>query len=202
MSEEKSALLIFIKNPEKGKVKTRLAKDIGDDAALEIYKKLLEHTRKVTEGVDVDRFLFYSDYVVRKDNFSEPIFRKYAQCHGDLGDRMSYAFSIPFKSSYKKVVIMGSDCWSLTSQHIKDAFSALDNSDYVIGPANDGGYYLLGMKKWQRALFVDKAWSTDTVLEDTRAQIEKSGARLSLLEELNDIDNKTDLDSAIGLELS
>lgn len=187
------ALIIFIKNPELGKVKTRLAAGIGDEAALAFYREMLRRTRELALQVDADRFLFYSEFIDRRDDFSNEDFLKYAQCAGDLGNRMTYAFSIPFKNQYKQVVIIGSDCPGLSTQHINDAFEALDGKDYVIGPATDGGYYLLGMKKLHRPLFIGKSWSTSSVFEDTRNQIEAAGAQLHQLEPLSDVDTKGDL---------
>ena len=188
-----NALLLFVRNPEKGKVKTRLARDLGDDQALEIYLRLMAHSRQCALGVEADRFLFYSDFVDRDDDFSNENFRKYVQCAGDLGARMDYAFSLPFKiGGYRKVVIIGSDCPGLSPELINQAFDALDEHDVVLGPSLDGGYYLLGMKRWQRNLFEGKAWSTDSVLSDTRKQIEQSGGRLALLPELRDVDTAAD----------
>lgn len=191
------ALLLFIRNPEKGKVKTRLARDLGDDQALAIYERMMEKTRKVALEVTADRFLFYSDFVDRKDAFGNADFRKYVQCGGDLGARMDYAFSLPFKmGGYRRVVIVGSDCPELTPQVIEEAFRALEDHDYVLGPSLDGGYYLLGMTHWQRNLFSGKAWSTDTVLADTRMQIEENGGRLLMLSELLDVDTGADWEAA------
>ncbi len=158
------ALIIMIKNPVKGKVKTRLAATIGDDAALSVYQKLLQHTRTITDGVQADVFVFYSDVIDRNDLFTAGKYKKYAQCSGDLGVRMDYAFSIPFKNEYKRVVMIGADCYALTKEHINRAFTALDNNDFVIGPADDGGYYLIGMKKWNRWILENKNWSTHTLL--------------------------------------
>ncbi|HNI55438.1 MAG TPA: glycosyltransferase, partial [Chitinophagales bacterium] len=123
----------MIKNPVKGKVKTRLAADIGDDAALAIYMQLLEHTKQVTEMIPQDKFLFYDHVVERNDIFPNSTYKKYTQCNGDLGVRMDYAFSIPFKNEYKKVVMIGSDCYALTAEHLAKAFEALDHHDFVIG---------------------------------------------------------------------
>ena len=190
------ALIIFVRNPELGKVKTRLAAGIGDEAALKVYRKLLEKTRETALEVDAARYLFYADYVVRGDAFDNQAFRKYAQSSGDLGVRMEYAFSIPIKAGIKSAVIIGSDCWDLNSMHIEQAFEALESNDFVLGPANDGGYYLLGMKKWERFLFPGMEWSTSGVRAETLRRIEEKGKSVKLLEELTDIDNKEDLDKA------
>ena len=191
------ALLLFIRNPEKGKVKTRLARDLGEDEALAIYLRLMEHARKVALETQADRFLFYSDYIDRADAFDNSAFKKYVQCGGDLGARMDYAFSLPFKmGTYRKVVIIGSDLPDLSPGLVEEAFAALDDHDYVLGPSADGGYYLLGMTRWQRSLFLNKAWSAESVLSDTRREIEAGGGRLHLLRELRDIDTAADWEAA------
>ena len=189
----RDALIIMIKNPEKGKVKTRLAADIGDDAALAVYQQLLTHTRSVTEQLPVDLFVFYSDVVDRNDLFTTGRYKKYTQCSGDLGVRMDYAFSIPFKNEYKKVVMIGSDCFALSEKHITDAFAALNDHDFVIGPADDGGYYLIGMTKWNRWVMEHKPWSTASLLSTTLEDIRKHEHKVALLEQLSDIDTLADV---------
>ena len=118
-----NALILFIKNPEKGKVKTRLAKTVGDDQALAIYKALLEHTRTLTLPVDATRFLFYSNQINQEDNWSSKNFQKEVQNNGDLGDRMKAAFAKAFEQ-HDQVLIIGSDCASLTSEILKRCLGA------------------------------------------------------------------------------
>lgn len=187
------ALIIMIKNPVRGKVKTRLAADIGDDAALSVYQKLLTHTRAVTHPVQADLFVFYSDVVERNDLFENTRYKKYTQCSGDLGVRMDYAFSIPFKNEYKKVVMIGSDCFALTTAHIEQAFAALNEHDFVLGPAQDGGYYLIGMKKWNRWVLQNKTWSQHVLFDETITDIRNRNGSVHLLETLTDIDTINDL---------
>ncbi len=182
------ALVIMLKNPIPGTVKTRLAKDIGDAAALKVYEKLLQRVLEVTTNLETDVFLFYSDTINRADIFPIARYKKYTQCSGDLGIRMDYAFSIPFKNEYKQVVMMGADCYELTQNHIESAFSALAQHDFVIGPAMDGGYYLIGMKKWHRWVLQDKSWSTSELLSETIKDITAHQQTYVLLEQLSDID--------------
>lgn len=187
------ALILFVRNPELGQVKTRLAAGIGAEKALAVYRHLLERTRTVAEAVDADRFVFYSDMVDRKDGFLDQSFKKYVQCNGDLGARMEFAFSIPFKTGgYKRVQIVGSDIPALSPEIIEAGFEALNGHDFSLGPAADGGYYLLGMTRWQRELFRDMAWSTDGVLAETRKRIEAEGRSIHMLPELQDIDTEAD----------
>lgn len=188
---DNAALLIFIKNAELGKVKTRLAKTLGDEQALKIYLSLLSHTRQITEEVKVDRFLFYSNFINQEDDWNINAFHKHVQEGADLGERMCHAFELAFQK-YQQVVIIGSDCASLNAEIIEEAFEALALSPFVIGPAMDGGYYLLGMNRFEPALFKNIDWSTDQVFNQTLEVIKKLNQSCYLLPELSDIDFEED----------
>ena len=188
----KPALIIFIKNPEKGKVKTRLAATVGDDEALRIYGELLKHTRQITEEIyGLDRYVFYSSFVDETDDWKVPHFYKKMQSSGGLGDKMSRAFQEVFESK-SPVLIVGSDCASLTSEIILKAYEILKEKDFVIGPAVDGGYYLLGMKTFEPSVFEHIQWSTDQVFPQTKLNIKKLKKTVGLLPELSDIDREKD----------
>ena len=187
-----SNLLIFIKNPILGKVKTRLANEIGDAAALSIYFKLLTHTKNISLKVSCNRLLFYSDFIDTSDSWSQNDYVKYEQEGEDLGQRISNAFKIGFKSCDKNVII-GSDCFELFDSQITIAFEYLDSCDLVIGPAHDGGYYLLGIKMLQPELFNGIQWSSEKVLDQTIEKAKKLGLKLKLLESLRDVDYAADL---------
>ena len=182
----KNLVLIFTRNPELGKVKTRLAKAIGDEAALEIYKFLLKHTQKVTQHEPFDKAVYYSVEIRDNDLWDENIYQKFTQKGNELGERMQNAFEQAFKNHYQKVVIIGSDLYDLKASHIHAAFKQLDANDVVIGPAEDGGYYLLGLKKTCPKIFKHKTWGTSSVLQDTLQDLEN--VSVHLLETLNDID--------------
>ncbi|NRA92211.1 MAG: glycosyltransferase [Psychroserpens sp.] len=186
-----SALIIFTRNPELGKCKTRLAKTIGDQAALDIYKFLLSHTSKVATNVDADRFVFYTECIESEDSWSSEYFQKELQQGVDLGERMLNAFQYILEKGYKKVVIIGSDLLEITSEIIEEAYYKLDSNDIVIGPALDGGYYLLGMKELISEIFSNKEWGTSSVYEHTINNLQKH--KVSVLKELNDIDTFDDL---------
>lgn len=185
-------LIVFVKNPEKGKVKTRLASVSGDDAALRIYQFLLEKTRSAALGVECSRLLCYSEYVPATDDWPDAAFLKAVQAPGDLGQRMASAFHRAFLSGAQKAIIIGSDCPELDSRLIREAFEALDNTDFVIGPARDGGYYLLGMKQFTPEIFRGIPWSTATVAEDTFRIIHSLDKEYTLLPQLSDIDEYED----------
>ena len=187
----KNALIIFIKNPELGKVKTRLAKTAGKEKALAIYIALMEHTRKIAEALPVERYLFYSQEINQKDNWQSDKFHKALQIEGDLGAKIATAFHTVFKEN-EKVVIIGSDCASLTPKIVQEAFDRLDKNPFVIGPAMDGGYYLLGMNRFSPKVFRDIEWSTDAVFPTTVERIEGMNQTYSLLPVLSDIDYEED----------
>jgi len=187
------ALIIFIKNPVLGKVKTRLAATVGDVTAFEVYKKLLNHTKKITLLIDADKFLFYADFLQTEDEWPNDRFIKHLQIGNDLGERMHNAFEYTFLNKYKKVIIIGSDCIDLSAPVIEDAYMFLDNRDVVIGPAKDGGYYLLGMKNPHQCLFKNVLWSTSQVLKQTLSICISQHLNYSLLPTLTDIDHENDL---------
>jgi len=189
-------LLLFVRNPESGKVKTRLAKDLGNEKALEIYIKLLEHTHSITQQVKAAKLVYYADEVKEHDLWESGEYQKSVQPAGDLGYKMEYAFNKAFLEGYKDVVIIGSDCLQLDQELIEQAFSDLETGDIVLGPATDGGYYLLGMKQLHSSLFRDKAWSTASVFSETLAAIKHENLTYTLLPVLSDIDRAEDVPAA------
>jgi len=188
-----NGLIIFIKNPEIGKVKTRLAKTIGNQKALEVYQLLQERTKKVSLGVNARRFLFYSNSIAQNDGWIEQEFEKLLQADGNLGERMIDAFRAAFAAGMEKAIIIGSDCFDITPELIELAYQKLNNADVVIGPANDGGYYLIGMKKMQQDIFQNIEWSTETVFENTINKVVQKGRSYEVLPTLIDIDTEEDL---------
>jgi uncharacterized protein len=189
----KNALIIFVRKPELGKVKTRLAADIGDDRALQVYIELLKHTHAVTCNLCCDKYVYYSESTVEDDMWENTIFRKASQKGEGLGERMMAAFSDLFKNGYTKVVIIGSDCPALSTDIIESAFQELNVYNAVIGPSADGGYYLLGLTELLSGLFYNKQWSTASVLQDTITSITSLNKSYFLLPVLADIDTAGDL---------
>lgn len=186
------ALIIFVKNPEPGKVKTRIAHTMGNENATLIYKELLDHTKKVTQLLSCKKFVFYGDNINQNDLWDNDSYHKVVQHGNDLGERMKNSFDFVFKKGYDAVCIIGSDCMELSDSIIKSAFYALNKNDIVIGPSTDGGYYLLGMKQINEALFLDKNWSTEEVLTQTIIDIKKLNKTYQLLELITDIDTEQD----------
>lgn len=187
----KNLILIFTRNPELGKCKTRLAKTIGDKNALTIYKMLLEHTEKVVRKVYTDKAVYYSVKVRENDLWDSNLYQKHLQYGDDLGIRMENAFKNSFEAGYENVLIVGSDLYDLKPEHIQNAFEHLKTNDVVIGPAEDGGYYLLGMKKMHPSIFKNKKWGTASVRKDTLNDL--SNVNVHQIEMLNDIDLYEDL---------
>ena len=192
----KSALIIFARNPELGKCKTRLAKKVGDENALAIYKILLQHTVEISKDLNVDKYVYYANSVSKNDVWNEEIFRKKKQEGEDLGSRMDNAFLDLFGMGYKKIIIIGSDMYDLSMTDLENAYSCLEKNDLVIGPASDGGYYLLGMKKPYPSVFKNKNWGTKTVFEHTMADLFNNS--VCKLKERNDIDIYEDI---VGLDI-
>jgi len=189
-------LLIFIKNPVAGKVKTRLAATLGDEKALEIYKALIAYTQNITADVNVIRQVWYSSFIDNSDEWSSRRYEKKLQKGRDLGERMNAAFEQAFDKGSQRIVIIGSDCPGLTSHHLEKAFLLLEEKDCVMGPSEDGGYYLLGLRKKLPPLFKDREWSTESVLEEAIETLKAHGFSYEMLEELNDIDNDEDLNKS------
>jgi rSAM/selenodomain-associated transferase 1 len=186
----KKLVLVFIKNAVPGKVKTRLAKDLGNDLACDIYKKLLSITDQAISNVACDSIVYYGETI---ENEGWDTSAKKVQSSGNLGDRMLHAFTESFAVGYEQVIIVGSDLPDLSSEIISDAFAKLNDSDLVIGPAEDGGYYLLGQKAVNTSIYEDMPWSQENLLEITLGKLKQENKSVALLQPLNDVDNIEDL---------
>lgn len=185
-------LLIFIKNLVAGKVKTRLAATVGDAEALRIYRYLLAHTQLAATAFPGPKTVWYSDAVDQQDNWPNEVFSKKQQQGTDLGARMEHAFHDAFQEGAERALIIGSDCPELTADILMQAWETLLAHDFVLGPTSDGGYYLLGMRAFQPAVFQNIPWSTHTVLLDTLAVIREKDFSYALLPERSDIDTEAD----------
>ena len=188
----KKLLMIFTRNPELGKVKTRLSKSVGDIMALDIYQFLLDKTKEVTQNISADKVVYYSEKITENDLWNSSLYKKEVQFGDDLGAKMEYAFQTAFENNYEKVLLIGSDLYDLEPSHINEAFEKLKNKDVVIGPALDGGYYLVGLKKNYPEIFKNKRWGTSSVRKDTLKNLEK--VDVHLLPILNDVDVLEDIE--------
>jgi uncharacterized protein len=187
-------LIIFVQNPIPGKVKKSIAKSIGEENALAVHKELLrqaEATASQLENIDVA--VFYDDYIEDNDLFDINRYQKFAQSGIDLGQRMYDAFKQSFSNRYFRVVLIGSDCYELTATTISEAFDLLKKNDVVLGPAKNGAYYLIGMRRLIPALFKDKSWDSKDVFLDTLLDIKEQGYSYQLLPTLTLIDAVEDM---------
>ena len=189
----KRLLIIFVKNPVEGKVKSRLAASIGTGKALAVYLKLMARTRDVVLSVKVDRQVCYSTEIEKYDLWSNDDFDKDLQIGDDLGLKMYHAIEKASKANYDKICLIGSDNMEITSAIINDAFSILASKESVFGPSKDGGYYLVGLRKPYKELFTDIEWSTAEVLDQTIDKVRALNLTYGLLPELNDIDLLEDI---------
>jgi rSAM/selenodomain-associated transferase 1 len=192
-------LIIFVKNPVPGQVKTRIARTVGDAKAVDIYTHLLRYTQQLIESFRGQRVVYYGDFVNPYDGWND--YDKQLQTSGDLGERMANAFQEQFAAGADKVVIIGSDCLAITPAHLGQAFAALDTADIVIGPATDGGYYLLGMKQVHSFLFQAMPWSQPELRQLTELAIFQHGLTFAPLETLTDIDEWSDYEPYAPVEV-
>jgi len=182
----KNLLLIFTRNPVLGHCKTRLAATVGNKVALDIYKYLLKHTFRITKKLQVHKQVYYSEEVWDDDIWDSTIFEKHLQQGSDLGERMANAFRKGFNDGFENIIIIGSDVFDLNTRDLEQAFASLVQNDFVIGPALDGGYYLLGMKSLNDKVFKNKTWGGKKVFQCTMNDLKKK--KVSILKAKNDID--------------
>ncbi|MFY0696764.1 MAG: TIGR04282 family arsenosugar biosynthesis glycosyltransferase [Balneola sp.] len=185
-------IVVFVKNAVPGKVKTRLAKTIGDKEALEVYLRLLGITKREVLKVDANKEVWYAWDIGKDDIWEEELFSKKIQIDGDLGEKMNHAFEDSFKNGCNKMVLIGSDCPTLTGEIMEEAFAKLDENDVVFGPSEDGGYYLIGMSSYKPEVLEGIDWSTERVMEQTVLRAQENEIKLAKLQVLNDIDNEQD----------
>jgi len=189
-------LLVFTRNATLGKVKTRLAASIGDADALSVHMALMQQTIEKVVQCDCDKVIYYSESIDPHDLFSKNGFRQEVQSGTDLGSRMKNAFTAEFSHFYTSIVIIGTDCPDIDETCISHAFKQLETKDVVLGPAHDGGYYLLGLSAMYSALFEGIAWSTSSVLTETIQLAEHLSLSISFTSEKRDIDTFEDLKSS------
>ncbi len=187
------ALIVFLKNPIAGKTKTRLAATVGHTRALEIYHELVAHTRTECLAAPATRYVYYSDFIPETDGWERDDIRAIQQ-GADLGNRMQAAFQAVFRAGHQRAVIIGSDCLGLTTDLLIDAFDCLNERKSVLGPALDGGYYLIGLRASTdpAVVFQNMTWSVDDVAQITRERLANAGYSLGELSALSDVDHEED----------
>lgn len=198
----KTALIIFIKNPELGKAKTRIARVLGAEVALKVYLRLTDAAHVLSKSIAVNRYLFYADHINHSDQWeSEYFFKELQDKDPDLGQKMYAAFMRLHEKGYEKVFIIGSDCPELSTEILEKGINDLSENEVIIGPALDGGYYLIGFNfaklaadttNTLQSVFLNKTWSHEQVLHDALSSLQ--GRSISLLPELSDVDLPEDLE--------
>ncbi len=194
-------ILFFMKYPEKGKVKTRLSKEIGEVITVELYKNFVLDLLLMLEKIGIHLWVcFYPN------NSQERLIRWLGKqyCYmpqkgEDLGQRMKNSFIQAFDKGYRRAIVIGSDSPDLPVAFINEAFLYLKTNDVVIGPALDGGYYLIGFRydTFLAEVFEGINWSTDTVFGETMNILEKAGRKIHILPKWSDIDTLADLKNLV-----
>ncbi len=195
----KEQLIVFTRYPEPGKTKTRLIPAVGPEKAAEIHRRMAERAIAMCEEIvkqhqNIKVSVRYAG--PEKEKFREwlPRIKNFvSQGGGDLGQRMNNAFVDAFREGSKGVVIIGTDCPGLTREIVEKAFQLLKESPLVLGPARDGGYYLIGLSQPVPEIFKKIAWGTDAVLSETVAAASRLSIKHVLLETLFDVDRPEDL---------
>ncbi len=189
-------LLVFLKAPRPGIAKTRIAATLGDGAALDIHRDLVAGTlarvAASPEGYGVELRFAPDDAAPEIAPWLRPGWRMVPQGGGDLGARMSRAFEDAFADGCTGVVVVGTDCPDLTAEDLRAAWDGLADHDVVVGPAEDGGYWLLGTSAPRPGLFAGIAWSSSSVLADTLSIARSEGLSVRMLRRLNDVDTAHD----------
>ena len=189
-------LLVFVKAPRPGAVKTRLAGVLGDDAAAGLYRVMAEEEirRTAPAAGEYERTFLFAPEDARADiERWLPGERREAQQGRDLGERMARAFASAFAAGARRVVVIGTDVPSCGREHVADAFRSLEESDVVLGPTHDGGYYLIALDQPRPALFTAIPWSTPSVLPATAERAGVLGLSVRMLDPLRDIDTMEDV---------
>lgn len=193
MRNNASRVVVFLKAPRPGAVKTRLAGTLGPDAACAAYRRLVEALlANLAPLPRVELCFTPTEAGAEIQPWVRPGWLTCPQVGGDLGERLHAAFAEHFETDAQHVVIIGSDCPDVTATDIEDAWLALEGHDVVLGPALDGGYWLIGLRAPQPALFAGIPWSTDRVFGETMCRARETGLRVALLRELADVDTAAD----------
>ena len=193
-------LIVYLKSPEPGKVKTRLQPHYSPEEAASLYRGFIEDTVETVSSIGADRcWAAYTPADARSG--IEAIFPSdwnlAPQVGDDLGSRMLQSLNASIASGADKAILIGSDIPSLPGSHIASAISRLENADVVLGPTNDGGFYLIGIRSTLPDVFADVTWSTDNAFEQTAEGIRSKELMMSLIPPWNDIDTPEDLDAEI-----
>ncbi len=212
MAEDR--LIIFVKSPRPGFVKSRLAASIGPEAAAEAYRTLVNELlinltipppscgRQFNKALtphsalrtphSIQLHYTPDDALAEIQPWLQPDWTASPQGSGTLGERMQRAFLDAFAGSARRVALIGSDCPTVSMRDVEEAWTALASHDLVLGPATDGGYWLIGLRRTHSELFEEMPWSTETVFDETLRRAAKLGLRVELLSPRTDVDTEQD----------
>jgi len=194
----KQRLIVFLKAPRPGTVKTRVAQTAGPERACEIYRRLVVSVLDAVQSFTSVQLRFAPDDAAEE---IKPWLRDgwtaQPQGPGDLGERMHRAFDSAFADNAERVVLIGSDTPEVRSSDVRSAWQELQAHDLVVGPATDGGYWLIGLRAPQPELFRGISWSSEQVLGQTLARAQSLGLRVQLLRILADVDIEADWDAYV-----
>jgi rSAM/selenodomain-associated transferase 1 len=190
-------IFIMTKFPEVGKVKMRLAESVGEEAATSLYRCFIQDTLTIVQSLDIP-FHIAVHPPKSVEEFQEwlgPSFQYIQQKGMNLGKRLQNGFLAMFQKGYRQVIALASDSPDLPPEIVQNAISSLQTYRVVIGPASDGGYYLVGFSSdsFIREVFEDISWSTETVFQETLSRVESVTSKVYVLPEWSDIDTKSDL---------
>jgi rSAM/selenodomain-associated transferase 1 len=201
-ADPENELLVFARYPERGRCKTRLAKGVGEEKALLIYNALLRHTLAVARAVPNRSILMIDppEHAADAADWAPGMDAYLPQSSGDLGHRMGSAVDSAFARGAKKIILLGCDCPQISKDSVISTFDALNRYDVVLGPTDDGGYYLLGLKEGNPSLFRDIPWSTEKVFEKTLNILKFQTLSYLLLDAFSDVDTLEDFNRVAHLE--
>jgi hypothetical protein len=201
MKNQDTCILYFVKYPQKGEVKQRLAADIDEDIVVELYRNFVLDTLSTLKKLDVQLRICFSPLNAQK-KFREWLgssYRYVPQEGNDLGERMKNSFSHAFVEGFRRVILIGSDSPDLPGDFLRNAIVELQTHDIVLGPSSDGGYYLIGFRDhtFLPSVFDGISWSSSTVFQETKEKIKNAGRSLSLLPAWSDVDTISDLKNLV-----
>ena len=190
-------ILLFIKYPNHGAVKSRLAESVGESTACALYKCFVDDILTTLKGINAQIVICYYP-VYLKEKMAAWLGRRYdyiPQIGENLGDRLQYCCNISLKEGAEKIIVLASDIPEISQEIIKNAFSQLEDNDMVIGPSEDGGYYLIGFKNksYYNNIFEDISWSSKYVFQETLEKMDRCQLRYFILDTLNDMDTIADI---------
>ena len=203
ISAARCAVIVMTRYPEAGKVKTRLIETLGENGAADLHKRMAEHTMSTLQPLHdieiADLFVFFNGSSnEHMQQWLGPFFEYHPQQGSDLGEKMVNAFKYIFNSGYNRAVILGTDCPDIEGATVIQALKYLRSADLVLGPAEDGGYYLLGLNQTIPQLFEGIEWGSDRVLAQTTQRAKQQNLSIEYLHPLRDIDTPADLESIRG----